>query len=428
MGRWRWFSLENRRASPDLSAAGGLRRRLLGRADAPGIGRKGRLREGRGVRLGAGPPRDEEAGRDGLEHRAGRRPAGGVGGGVRLRRQGGERPGVAGDDLSGRLHFEAFHGDRRHAARRTGNDGHRPAPGRLSPRVLDPHPFRRCRSRHPPLHHDPPLGPSFRLPEGDVDAGSRIVHPDGRPRKGRIRGESARRRIFLLQPGGDPSRGRDREGGRPRLRLPRRGRAPSPAGDDPLLLFHIGRPVAPCGERVPEREGGGGSAAARRSRRGAEHQRARPEPFRPDGARGREGRRPSNHHAGYACRNAPPAERGSPPRPGFPRGAGLDARGAGGHRPPRQRPGGVPRRRHSPVPRPDDRSAGTVAGGRGPGELRHVGTGREESGDGSAEARPRGENRSPAAGTGKDRERARAPFRRRRCDGTRVGTPRWPAR
>ena len=146
----------------------------------------------------------------------------------------------------------------------------------LSPRVLDPHPLRRCRPNNPPLHHDPPFGPSFRFPEGDVDTGSRTVHPDGGPPQGRVCGESARRRIFLLQPGDDPSRGRDREGGRPRLRIPRRGHAPSPARDDPFLLFHVGRPVAFCGEGVPEREGGGGTAVARRSRRRAEHERGRP--------------------------------------------------------------------------------------------------------------------------------------------------------
>ena len=273
------------------------------------------------------PPRDEEAGRDGVEHRAGGRPAGGVGGRVRIRRQGAERPGVAGNGLPGRLHIEAFHGDRRHAARRAGQIGHRPASGRLSPRILDPDPFRRCRSRHTALHHDPPFGPSIRLPEGDVDAESRTVHPGGRLRQGRIRGESARRRVFLLQPGGDSPRGRDRKGGRTRLRLPSPGRDPSPAGDESLLLFPVGRPDAPCGERVPEREGGGRTLAARCPRRGAEHQRSRPEPLRPDGVRRREGRRPSNREIRNARRNAPPPERGCSPRPGFPRGARVDARG-----------------------------------------------------------------------------------------------------
>ena len=41
--------------------------------------------------------------------------------------------------------------------------------------------------------------------------------------QGRIRGESARHRVFLLQPRGDAPRGRDREGRRTRLRLPSSG-------------------------------------------------------------------------------------------------------------------------------------------------------------------------------------------------------------
>lgn len=68
---------------------------------------------------------------------------------VRLRRQSRERPGFAGNGLSDRLHFEALHGDRRHAACRTGKDGHRSAPCRPSPRVLDPDPIYRFRFNHP---------------------------------------------------------------------------------------------------------------------------------------------------------------------------------------------------------------------------------------------------------------------------------------
>ena len=208
----------------------------------------------------------------------------------------------------------------------------------------------------------------------------------------------------------------------------RPGRDPSPAGDEPFLLFPVGRPDAPCGERVPERKGGGRTPVARRPRRGAEHQRSRPEPLRPDGARGGENRRSSNRESGNARRNAPPPERGCSPRPGFPRGARVDAGGTGGHRHPQRRPGGAPRRRNPSVPRPDDRSAGTETGGGGPGELRHGGKGRGESGGGSAEARPRGENGRPATGKGESPKGARAPCPRRRCNGTRDGTPPRPAR